>query len=124
MKPTLGFIGLGLMGAPIAAHLVNAGYTVHVFNRTKEKASELLKSGAVWKDSPSEVAKNSEIVFTMVTNDAALRELTAFIQPNLPPNGIHVDCSTVAPSLTKEIEAEYSQKGKFFLHSPVLGGVQ
>jgi len=124
MKPTLGFIGLGLMGAPMATRLVNAGYSVRVFNRTKEKASALIKSGAVWENSPSEVARKAEVVFTMLTNDSALREVTTQIQPNIAKNGIHIDCSTVSPELTRTFEAEYTKNEKAFLHSPVLGGIQ
>ena len=124
MKPTLGFIGLGLMGEPMASRLVSAGYTVHVYNRTKEKASSLISKGALWHSSPADVAKHSEIVFTMLTNDAALREIAQQIQPNLAKNGIHVDCSTVSPELTKSLEKEYTVAGKSFLHAPVLGGIQ
>lgn len=124
MKPTLGFIGLGLMGAPMATRLLKAEYTLHIYNRTKEKAESLINNGALWQNSPADVAANAEIVFTMLTNDAALTEITAQILPPLAKNGIHIDCSTVAPALTKKLEAEYLQKEKFFLHSPVLGGVQ
>lgn len=122
MKPTLGFIGLGLMGAPMAARLLTAGYAVHIHNRTKEKAAPLISGGAVWQGSPADVARHSEIVFTMLTNDAALQETADQILSSLRKNGIHVDCSTVSPALTSRLEREYSARGGGFLHCPVLGG--
>jgi 3-hydroxyisobutyrate dehydrogenase len=124
MKPTLGFIGLGLMGAPMATRLINAGYTLHVYNRTKEKAQPLLEKGAVWNNSAADVAKNVEIVFSMVTNDAAVREVTDAVQSSLRLGGIHIDCSTVSPAIISKIEKEYSDSSRSFLHSPVLGGIQ
>ena len=124
MKPTLGFIGLGLMGGPMAMRLLDAGYTVHIFNRTKEKAASLITKGALWNDSAADLAKNADIVFSMVTNDTAVREVTNAVQSGLRPGGIHVDCSTVSPSLTSDIEQEYDSTKRFFLHSPVLGGIK
>ena len=124
MKPTLGFIGLGLMGAPMSMRLLKAGYTLHIFNRTKEKAASLITNGAHWQNSPADVAANAEIVFTMLTNDAAVKEVTSQIQPKLATNGIHIDCSTVSPELTRALEQQYMKEGKSFLTSPVLGGVQ
>lgn len=121
MRPPLGFIGLGLMGAPMAARLVNAGYTVHIYNRTKAKVSPLIERGAAWCDSRADVARNAEIVFTMLTNDDALRGIAGQIQSGLKKDGIHIDCSTVSPALTSTLEKEYQQIGRRFLHAPVLG---
>ena len=123
MKPTLGFIGLGLMGAPMASRLIQAGYTVHIYNRTKEKALPLIKQGAVWNDSASLAASNAEIIFTMLTDDNALRKTADGIQSTLKNNGIHIDCSTVSPALTTALDLEYSNSHRGFLHVPVLGSV-
>lgn len=123
MKPTLGFIGLGLMGAPMATRLLQSGYSLHIHNRTKEKAALLISQGAVWHDSPAEVAKNAEIVLTMLTNDAALRTTASAIQSSLKRDGIHIDCSTVSPLLISTLESEYSDSLRGFLHSPVLGSI-
>ncbi len=123
MKPTLGFIGLGFMGAPMAMRLLNAGYPLHVYNRTKEKAGSLLHQGAVWKNSPAECAEHADIIFSMVTNDSALRDITTSIQTTLTAGKIHIDCSTVSPKLTAAIEKEYRTSGRSFLHSPVLGSI-
>ena len=69
----VGFIGLGVMGGGVAKRLLDAGHTVTVWNRTREKADWLLEAGARWADSPRAVADASEFVFTMVTNTAAVR---------------------------------------------------
>ena len=126
MKSELGFIGLGLMGAPMAMRLLNAGYPLHVFNRTKEKAKPLLNSGAQWCNSPREVAATSEIVFTMVSDPAALESVSIGekgIMGGIRPGGIHVDTSTVSPKITGQLEKEYQRKQALFLHAPVLGSI-
>lgn len=123
MKPTLGFIGLGMMGAPMALRLINAGYTVHVFNRSKEKAGAVIERGAIWNNSPADVARNADVVFSMLTNDEVLKNISSAIQPNLRAEGIHIDCSTVSPAVTASLEKEYFAGNKFFLHSPVLGSI-
>ena len=123
MKPTLGFIGLGLMGTPMAKRLAAAGYSVHIYNRTKEKAAPLMVAGAVWNESPAAVAGQSDIVLTMLTNDGALRDVSTQIQSSLRPGGIHIDCSTVSPVLTSQLEKEYLSGRRGFLHSPVLGSI-
>lgn len=126
MKSELGFIGLGLMGAPMATRLLKAGYPVHVYNRTKEKAKPLLNLGAQWCDSPKEAAAKSEIVFTMVSDPAALESVTLGekgIMGGIRPGGIHVDTSTVSPKITGLLEKEYQRKRALFLHAPVLGSI-
>lgn len=65
-KLNVAFIGTGIMGAPIAGHILDAGYPLTVFNRTKSKAEGLLAKGAVWADSPSAAAEGADVVFTMV----------------------------------------------------------
>ncbi len=62
----LGFIGTGVMGRAITEHLMNAGHEVTVYNRTKAKTDELVKKGAIWAETPKDVTKNSEIIFSMV----------------------------------------------------------
>lgn len=123
MKQSLGFIGLGLMGAPMAARLLNAGYPLHLYNRTKEKCTPLREKGAQIQSSPAAVAAHADIVFTMVTDDHALKSIAAEIQSALKSGGIHIDCSTVSPALTSSLEKEYTASGRHFLHSPVLGSI-
>src|SRR5919198_4219247 len=69
----VGFVGLGVMGGGVARRLLDAGHTVVVWNRTRDQADWLLEAGARWADSPREVAEASEVVFSMVTNTAAVR---------------------------------------------------
>jgi len=122
-QPTLGFIGLGLMGTPMASRLIASGYTVCLYNRTREKATPLLAQGAIWKESPSDLAKSAEIIISMLTNDEALKEMSDAFFRTLRNGGIHIDCSTVSPSLTTTLEKKYTESGRGFLHSPVLGSI-
>jgi 3-hydroxyisobutyrate dehydrogenase-like beta-hydroxyacid dehydrogenase len=123
MKPTLGFIGLGMMGLPMARRLHQAGYRLFLYNRTKQKAEELLAQGAVWCDAPNIVAEKSEIVFSMISTSEVLKEISSAVRQGLGRGMIHIDTSTVSPAVTKELHAEYRHEEKFFLHAPVLGSI-
>lgn len=125
MNYRLGFIGLGLMGTPIATRLLKAGNELYIYNRTREKAKTLLAEGAHWCETPADVARQSDIVFSMVSTPNVLKEIA--LGPNgitqgLSNGAIHIDASTVSPSLTKELAEHYAARGWYFLHSPVLGG--
>jgi 3-hydroxyisobutyrate dehydrogenase len=117
----IGFVGTGIMGYPMANRLLEAQHELFIFNRTKAKALPLINSGARWCSSPAEVVQHCTLVFTMLSNDTALSEISAEILNNLQVNGIHVDCSTVSGKLTSRLEASYSKQNRCFLHSPVLG---
>jgi 3-hydroxyisobutyrate dehydrogenase-like beta-hydroxyacid dehydrogenase len=126
MSDSVGFVGLGMMGTPMATRLLEAGHLLAVYNRTKGKAEVLVRQGAVWCESPSAVARTSGIVLSMVSDPAALEEVSLGRQGvlgGLTKGGIHVDMSTVSPSLTRDLAQRYRAAGCFFLHSPVLGGV-
>jgi 3-hydroxyisobutyrate dehydrogenase-like beta-hydroxyacid dehydrogenase len=126
LKTSLGFIGLGLMGSPMAARLLNAGHPLAVFNRTKEKAAVIIGQGARWCQSPKEVAERSDIVFSMLANSQALADIAAGnsgVMKGLRAGCAHVDMSTVSPMTTKQLGLEYQKQGCFFMHSPVLGSV-
>ena len=126
MKSSVGFVGLGLMGSPMAVRILNAGYPLAVYNRTKEKAGDIIQSGAAWCDSPKEVAERSDIVVSMVSNSAALEAVAlgpSGIMSGLKPGGVHIDTSTVSPRTTQRLKKEYSERGLFFIHSPVLGSI-
>jgi len=115
-----------MMGLPMAKRVSKAGTRFAVYNRTKSKAESLLSHGAQWCDTPSAVASSSDIVFSMVSNPEALRDIA--LGPNgvlagLKSGGVHVDTSTVSPASTRELAAQYTGKGRFFLHAPVLGSV-
>lgn len=126
MKQPLGFIGLGLMGHAMAQRFQDAGYRLFVHNRTKAKADLLVMNGAIWCDTPAEVAAKAEIVFSMISDDNALRKI--ILEPtgtlkSLAKGSIHVDMSTVSPSLTQELSIRFSERGTSFLHIPVLGSI-
>ena len=126
MKLKLGFIGLGMMGLPMAKRLSKAGSQFAVFNRTKSKAEGILSEGALWCETPSVVASSSDIVFSMVANPEALRDLalgSVGVLAGLKAGGIHVDTSTVSPAITRELSTQYARRGCCFLHAPVLGSI-
>jgi len=122
----LGFIGLGVMGGRMAKRLMDAGHTVVGYNRTRSKAQWLLDAGMLWGDSPREVAASVDIVFSMVTNTAALNEVSdgpTGILAGLTAGKIYVDMSTVSPAFSRELSQRVSAVGASMLDAPVSGSV-
>ena len=122
----LGYVGLGVMGGGVAKRLLDAGHSVTGWNRTQEKASWLLDAGMQWGDSPRDVAERSEIVFTMVTNTAAVRAVTDGpdgIIAGLRPGTIYVDMSTASPANTRALAERVADVGAHMLDAPVSGSV-
>jgi 3-hydroxyisobutyrate dehydrogenase-like beta-hydroxyacid dehydrogenase len=122
----VGYVGLGVMGGGIAKRLLDAGHTVTGWNRTREKAQPLLDAGMHWGDSPREVAERSEIVFTMVTNTAAVQAVTDGpdgILAGLAPGKVYVDQSTAGPDNTRALAARVAEAGADMLDAPVSGSV-
>lgn len=122
----IGFVGLGLMGGPMANRVLSAGHTLYVNNRTKEKSAMFTAKGAVWCDSPAEVARKTEILISMLSTPDVVENLTLGkngVLEAAKPGFIHVDCSTVSPGLTRRLHEHYHLKKCHFLHSPVLGSV-
>jgi len=120
----LGYVGLGVMGSSVTRRLLDAGHTVTVWNRTREKAEPLLAAGARWADSPREVAERSEIVFTMVTNTAAVQAVTGGddgVLAGLKPGKIYVDMSTASPANTRALAEQVEAVGGQMLDAPVSG---
>jgi 3-hydroxyisobutyrate dehydrogenase-like beta-hydroxyacid dehydrogenase len=124
----IGFIGLGAMGSGIVPRLIAAGHTVTGWNRSRDKAEPLIKNGMRFADSPRAVASASEIVFSIVTDAAAVRAVAlgpdgiiAGLKagPNAP--GIYVDMSTIAPDVSRAVAAEFAAKGIAMLDAPVSG---
>src|SRR3954453_11682297 len=110
----LGYVGLGVMGSAIVRRLLDAGHTVTVWNRTAEKAEPLLEAGARWAGSPREAAERSELVFTMVTNTAAVQAVTEGrygILAGLAPGKIYVDMSTASPANARALAAKVATAG-------------
>jgi 3-hydroxyisobutyrate dehydrogenase len=122
----LGFVGLGTMGGGVVRRLLAAGHAVTVWNRTREKAEPLLEAGASWADTPRSVAELSEIVFTMVTNTAAVQAVTEGpdgILAGLGPGKVYVDMSTASPANTRAVAETVVAVGAQMLDAPVSGSV-
>jgi 3-hydroxyisobutyrate dehydrogenase-like beta-hydroxyacid dehydrogenase len=123
---TLGFVGLGAMGASIAGRLLSQGHTVYGTNRTRSKAEPLIEAGLLWCDSPRDVAHAADVVFSMVTDDQALDALTAGpggILAGLAAGKVYVDMSTVAPQLSRALGVRVGARGASMLAAPVSGSV-
>jgi 3-hydroxyisobutyrate dehydrogenase-like beta-hydroxyacid dehydrogenase len=125
----IGFIGLGLMGRPMALNLVKAGHKVTVWNRTASRAQELVAAGATLAKTPREVAAGSEILISIVSDPPALEsvlwgstEQKDGALEALKSGSIYIDSSTVSPSLVKKIAVACQQRGVRFLDAPVTGG--
>ena len=120
----VGFAGLGAMGAGIAQRLLDAGYDVVGWNRTKEKAQPLLDAGMGWADTPRELAASVDVLFTMLTNTAAI-EATADgpdgVLAGLGEGTIWLDISTIAPDASVALAERVRATGAWFLDCPVSG---
>lgn len=125
MGETIGFIGLGVMGASMARNLLRAGHEVFVFNRTRDREEPLLKEGARRVENPTEMGSKVRRLFLCVTNGAAVDEMLLGDQGAahaLQPESVVVDFSTIAPSEARVIQQELSAKKIAFLDAPVTGG--
>jgi len=120
----VGVIGLGIMGQAMAERLLAAGHTVGVYNRTREKALPLEAKGATIAASPAELAMNSEVVISVVTDPAAVQEIALGEQgvlAGLGAAGVHCDMSTVTPASARQVAAAYRARERRFVQAPVLG---
>ena len=125
-KQTVGFIGLGRMGGPMAFNVIKAGYPLTVYNRSKEKASSLAEAGATVANSPAEVAAASEVIITMLSDSTALRAVVSGpngILEQLQPDAVLIDMSTGDPDISREIAQAVQAKGGHMLDAPVSGSV-
>jgi 3-hydroxyisobutyrate dehydrogenase-like beta-hydroxyacid dehydrogenase len=120
----VGFAGLGAMGAGIARRLLDAGYGVVGWNRTKEKAEPLIEAGMGWADTPRELAESVDVLFTMLTNTAAI-EATAGgpdgVLAGLRGGAVWADISTISPDASVALAERVRAAGAFFLDCPVSG---
>jgi 3-hydroxyisobutyrate dehydrogenase-like beta-hydroxyacid dehydrogenase len=120
----VGYVGLGVMGSAIVRRLLAAEHDVTVWNRTRDKAEPMLAAGARWADSPREVAEQSEVVFTMVTNTAAVRAVTEGpdgVIAGLASGKVYIDMSTASPANTRDLAARVAEAGAQMLDAPVSG---
>ena len=127
-KPKLGFLGTGLMGSPMTLRLLDAGYSIYIWNRTTEKMNSLLENGATAADSPAAVAIKSEFVFMCLT-DANAVEQVVFGDEGVVKTGsekkLLVDFSSIPPDLTRAFSMRLeSECGMGWIDAPVSGGVK
>ena len=128
---TIGWIGTGNMGLRMAKRLIGAGYELCVYNRTAEKARPLIDTGrAVLLSSPAEIAKNCNVIFTSVTNDAALEEILSgpggmlpAMHPNTDSQPVLIDMSTINPDYSAGMRCRVEEKGWDFVAAPVIGSM-
>ena len=124
-KKILGFIGTGVMGSSMAGHLIDAGYEVHVYNRTKSKADKLVEKGAIWEDSPASVAAKCDAVFTIVGYPKDVESVYLGkdgLVENAKKGALLVDMTTSSPKLAHKIWEAGQKKGVKVLDAPVTGG--
>lgn len=123
--PTIGFIGLGVMGRSMSRHLRAAGYEMNVFNRTRERADEIVAMGAHWCDLPAAVAAASDITITMVGYPRDVEEIyfgENGILGGLRANALVIDMTTSTPALARRIADAAVERGAASLDAPVSGG--
>jgi len=122
----LGFVGLGVMGSEMVNRLLSKGHRVTGFNRTRSKAEWLLEKGMKWGDTPRLVVEAADVIFSMVTNSAALSAVMNGPDGMLAaagPGKIFVDISTVAPAVSRDFAAKLREKGSDLMDAPVSGSV-
>ena len=125
MAQTIGFIGLGIMGKPMARNLIKAGYPLVVYNRTASKAAELVELGARQLVSPKEVGANAGVVITMVSDSPEVESVVLGdngVIEGIAEHGVVVDMSSISPITTQHIAAELKGRGVAMLDAPVSGG--
>jgi 3-hydroxyisobutyrate dehydrogenase-like beta-hydroxyacid dehydrogenase len=120
----IGFIGLGIMGSAIAANLLRAGHEAAVWNRSPQKARELVAQGGVLAGTPKEAAEGREVVMTMLADDSALEHVLEGpdgLLRGLPRGSLHVSMSTIAVATADRVSTLHSEAGQKYLSAPVFG---
>ncbi|WP_324717406.1 2-hydroxy-3-oxopropionate reductase [Carboxydochorda subterranea] len=124
-RTTVGFIGLGIMGRPMARHVLQAGYRLRVHNRSRTTVESLVAEGAVEARSPEEVAREADVVITMLPDSPDVQQVVLGphgVVEGLRPGRILIDMSTISPMVTREIASRLEERGCFMLDAPVSGG--
>jgi len=124
-RPAVGFIGLGIMGRPMAGHILKGGHPLTVYNRTRSKTAELQALGAAVADSPAGVAARSEILIIMVSDTQDVEQVVAGPQgvlKGIRPGSVVVDMSTIAPGTERALDEALRARGAFLIDAPVSGG--
>ena len=121
----VGFVGTGIMGAPMARNLIRAGFSVTVWNRTASKAAPLVEEGAVSAASPAAVAAASEVTFSCVSDSPDVEAVAlgpGGILEGAEPGSVYIDCSTISPEVARRVAQAASSRGVAMLDAPVSGG--
>jgi len=121
----IGFVGIGVMGKSMVSHLIDAGYRTNVFTRTKSKADEIVQKGATWKDSPAQLAADSDIIITIVGYPKDVEEVylgEKGLLHNCKKGNVVVDMTTSSPELAARIYIAAGELGVDALDAPVSGG--
>lgn len=121
---SIGFIGLGIMGAPMATNLLKKGYSVTIYNRTSTKTEEFQRLGADIVSTPAEVARSVDVLFTMVSDNQAIEDIffgDEGIMNGIRPGLIIFDCSTVSPEVSNRLHTELADHYVDFFDAPVTG---
>lgn len=124
-KYIIGFIGIGVMGKSMASNLMKAGYKVNVYNRTKERAADLISAGATWKDTPKDITASCNVIITMLGYPKDVEEVYFGDQgliDNAKLGTYLIDMTTSSPLLAKQIAQVAQSKGLYTLDAPVSGG--
>jgi 2-hydroxy-3-oxopropionate reductase len=125
MAEKVGFVGLGIMGKPMARNLMEAGYELTVHNRSRGPVDELASDGASAGGSPREVAQNSDVIITMLPDSPQVREVVTGengVLEGIKEGSLIVDMSTISPVVTEELAEAVKEKGASMLDAPVSGG--
>jgi 3-hydroxyisobutyrate dehydrogenase len=124
-KPSVGFIGLGIMGLPMAGHILKAGYPLTVYNRTRSKTRSLEADGAAVAASPREVAENSQMIVTIVSDSPDVQEVVAGpegVLDGIRPGSVVIDMSTISPQVERDLDRQLREQGCALVDAPVSGG--
>jgi 3-hydroxyisobutyrate dehydrogenase-like beta-hydroxyacid dehydrogenase len=120
------FCGLGAMGSGIVTRLLDAGRPVRGWNRTRARAEPLIARGMRWADTPAEAARGADVVFTMLTDSAAVEQVVAGpdgVLDGIAPGAVVVDMSTIAPDACRALAARVAEAGATMLDAPVSGSI-
>ena len=127
MDRKIGFIGLGIMGMPMARNLMKAGFAVTVYNRTTSKADKLVAEGAKIASSPKEAAKGNSVIITIVSDTPDVESVIlgeSGVIEGVETDAVVIDMSTISPQATQKMAERIKEKGAHMLDAPVSGGDQ
>jgi 3-hydroxyisobutyrate dehydrogenase-like beta-hydroxyacid dehydrogenase len=120
----IGFVGLGAMGQVIVPRLMAAGHQVTGWNRSRERATPLIDKGMAWADTPADVARASDVTFSIVTDGAAVKQVALGdngVLAGMRPGAVYVDMGTIAADVTRSVAAEFEKRGFAMLDAPLSG---